>query len=190
MAATGAHDPEPAHVGRLRSEELDLARISAIRRLLWAAFGSGKEGFTEADWEHALGGLHFALESAGEVVAHASVVERELHVDDRPLRAGYVEAVATDPQRQGAGLGSRLMQEVTDHIRERFELGALRTGRHSFYARLGWLTWTGRLYVRTPDGPRRTPEEEGYVMVLPTPTSPPLDLGGSLSCDWRTGDVW
>jgi aminoglycoside 2'-N-acetyltransferase I len=130
------------------------------------------------------------LELDGEIVAHASVVERELHVDGRPLRTGYVEAVATAPERQGRGLGSLVMDDVTAYVRERFELGALGTGRVSFYERLGWLAWKGPTSVRKADGPLRTPEDDGYVLVLPTPTSPLLDLTAPISCDWRPGDVW
>jgi aminoglycoside 2'-N-acetyltransferase I len=130
------------------------------------------------------------LELDGEIVAHASVVERRLHVDGRPLRTGYVEAVATAPDRQGKGLGSVVMRDVTSYVREMFELGALGTGRVSFYERLGWLVWKGPSSVRTADGLRRTPEDDGYILVLPTLTSPPLDLTAPISCDWRPGDVW
>jgi aminoglycoside 2'-N-acetyltransferase I len=130
------------------------------------------------------------LELDGEIVAHASVVEREMHVDGRPLRTGYVEAVATAPDWQGRGLGSIVMGDVTSYVRERFDLGALGTGRPSFYERLGWLTWKGPSSVRTPDGTRRTPDDDGYILVLPTAASPPLDLTAPISCDWRSGDVW
>ena len=82
------------------------------------------------------------------------------------------------------------MREVDAWIDERFELGVLGTGRHAFYERLGWMTWRGQAFVRTPDGPRRTPDEEGFILVLRTPRTPPLDLDGSISCDWRPGDVW
>jgi aminoglycoside 2'-N-acetyltransferase I len=145
---------------------------------------------TEDDWQHALGGTHFLLETDDRIVAHAAVVEREIHVEDRPLRAGYVEAVATALDRQGAGLGSRLMADVGAYIRDRFELGVLGTGRHGFYERLGWKTWAGPLFVRTSEGPRRTPDDEGFLLVLETPASPPLDLTAPISCDWRQGDVW
>jgi aminoglycoside 2'-N-acetyltransferase I len=145
---------------------------------------------TEDDWKHALGGTHFILELDGRIVAHASVVERELRVDGRTLRTGYVEAVATTPDRQGKGLGSLLMDDVTAWIRDRFELGALGTGRHSFYERLGWRTWAGPSSVRTPNGDRQTPDDDGYILVLATPSSPALDLSAPISCDWRPGDVW
>jgi aminoglycoside 2'-N-acetyltransferase I len=79
---------------------------------------------------------------------------------------------------------------VGDLIRERFELGALGTGEHGFYTRLGWRTWLGPSSVITPDGERPTPEDDGYIMVLPTPSSPPLDLTAPIACEWRRGDVW
>ncbi len=130
------------------------------------------------------------LDVDGQIVGHASVVERELHVDGRPLRTGYVEAVAVAPNRQGKGLGSIVMTDVTAYVREHFELGALGTGRITFYERLGWRTWKGPSSVRMPGGPQRTPEDDGYILVLPTPTSPELDLAAPISCDWRPGDVW
>ena len=97
------------------------------------AFGSDEEEqFSDDDWQHALGGVHFVLELDGEIVAHAAVVAREIHVGGRALRTGYVEAVATAPERQGTGLGSIVMTDVSEYIREGFELGGLGTGRQSF----------------------------------------------------------
>jgi aminoglycoside 2'-N-acetyltransferase I len=175
----------------LRTEDLGPQEVELVRSLLWSAFGTDEdERFTEADWEHALGGTHFVLEVDGAIVAHASVVEREIHVGERALRTGYVEAVATATDRQGTGLGSRLVTSVNEHIQDAFELGVLGTGRHRFYERLGWRTWLGPSSVRTPDGPRRTPDEDGFILVLATPTSPPLDLSAPISCDFRPGDVW
>ena len=180
----------PPPVLRLTTDELTGHEIRAVRDLLWRAFPPGDEGFTETDWDHAIGGLHFVLRHDGRVAAHASVVERELEVDGRRLRTGYVEAVGTDPSRQGRGLGTRVMQEASDYIRDRFEIGALGTGRHHFYERLGWETWQGPTFVRTVDGLLPTPEDDGYILVLRTARTPSVDLGGSISCDWRTGDVW
>jgi aminoglycoside 2'-N-acetyltransferase I len=177
-------------VRRVPTGALTTAEVRAIRALLWAAFPPGDDAFTEEDWEHATGGVHFVLELDGEVLAHAAVVERELHVGGRPLRTGYVEAVATDPQRQSQGLGTRVLRDVTAYIAERFELGALGTGAHHFYERLGWRTWRGPTAVRTGDGTRRTPGEDGFVLVLPTPSSPELDVTAAISCDWRPGAVW
>ena len=176
---------------RVSSHALTSPEITAIRELMEAAFGSDEEQrFTDEDWDHAIGGVHFMLDIDGDVVTHASVVERGIEVDGRPLKTAYVEAVGTAPGRQGSGFGSLVVADVTSYIRERFELGALGTGRHPFYQRLGWRIWTGPSFVRTVDGTRRTPDEDGYILVLATPLSPTLDLAAPISCDWRPGDVW
>ena len=176
---------------RLATAQLAPSDIAGIRALMDVAFGDDEdERFTEDDWQHALGGVHFLLDLEGAIVAHGSVVPRDLYVGGRRLRAGYVEAVATEPDRQRQGLGSRLMTALNETIRNEYELGALGTGRHSFYERLGWLTWRGPSFVRTATGDVRTPDDDGYILVLPTGTSPELDLGAPIACEWRRGDVW
>ena len=179
-------------VRRLRTEELEPTDVERIRALLWAAFESDDvdERFTEDDWQHALGGVHFIGDVDGRIVTHASVVERELHVAGRPIRTGYVEAVATEPGVQGQGHGTAVMLEVNAHVAEHYELGALGTGSQGFYERLGWQVWRGRTYVRTGDGDVATPDEDGYILVLRTPSTPPIDLADPISCEWRPGDVW
>lgn len=176
----------------LATADLTPRDLAAIRALLDAAFGTGEEAFADADWQHAIGGTHFIVELDGEIVSHASVVQRTIEIDGRPLRTGYVEAVATAPGRHGEGLGSAVMTAASQHIRERFELGALGTGRHSFYERLGWETWRGPTSVRMPDGQRvRSPAEDGDVMILRTPRTPDrLDLDGPIAVDWRAEEPW
>jgi aminoglycoside 2'-N-acetyltransferase I len=67
----------------------------------------------------------------------------------------------------------------------------LGTGRHHFYERLGWVVWAGPAFVRTTDdGLRRTSDEEGDLLVLRTPTTPPIDIHAPITCEWRPGDVW
>src|SRR3954447_1427304 len=74
------------------TSQLDTATLDSARLLVRAAFSPG--GFTEQDWEHALGGMH-ALVSDGEtLVAHGSVVQRRFLHGGRSWRVGYVEAVA------------------------------------------------------------------------------------------------
>jgi aminoglycoside 2'-N-acetyltransferase I len=136
-------------VRRVTTDELRSDEIAAIRETVWAAFADDPEAFTEEDWGHALGGVHFILEENGMVVAHASVVERELHAGEHQLATGYVEAVATRKDLQGRGHGSTVMRQVGEYIDKTFPLGALDTGLNSFYERLGWVTWTGPTFVRT-----------------------------------------
>lgn len=178
-------------IRQLGSYELTDEEVVVIRGLMRDAFADDEHGgFGEDDWQHALGGVHFVLEMGGKIVCHASVVKRELHVDGEPLRTGYVEAVATAPGQRRRGYGTAVMREVATHIVERYELGALGTGSHAFYERLGWQTWRGPSYVRTSKGLQRTADEDGYILVLGTPSSPLLDLTTSISCEWRPGDVW
>lgn len=160
--------------------------LDAIKRLNEEAYG---HPFVE-DWDHARGGVHFVLEEDGEPVSHASVVERWLETGGGRLRTGYVEAVATRPDRQRRGLASRIMEAAAEHIRADYELGGLCTGENGFFERFGWETWRGPTFVRTEGGLHRTAHEDGNVMVLRTPATPAIDLGAGLCCEWRPGDVW
>lgn len=178
-------------VRQLSTDQLTAAEVARIRVLLWAAFADDEHGaFTEEDWQHSIGGTHFVLYVGGIILCHASVVERELQVDGRPLHTGYVEAVATAPDHQRRGYGSTVMRAVNGYIADNFELGALGTGSQGFYECLGWKIWRGPSFVRRPESDERTPDEDGYILVLPTPSSPGLDLSAPISCEWRPGDVW
>lgn len=178
---------------RLRSlptAALSATELAALRALMDEAFaGDEHGGFDDDDWDHALGGTHVLAEEDGRIVGHAAVVERDIRVAGRPLRTGYVEAVATAVDRQGGGIGTAVMREVATHLAG-YELGALGTGSHGFYHRLGWETWRGPSSVRSEAGEAATPEEDGYILVLRTPRSPPLDLDEPISCEWRPGDAW
>ena len=170
------------------SDELDARERTAIRALLDAAFA---RDFDDDDWAHALGGTHALVEADGAVVAHASVVPRVLDVGMQPVRAGYVEAVAVLPARQGAGLGTAVMRAIGNVVAREFELGALSSGEWRFYEAFGWERWRGPTWVRHPHGRlERSPDDDDGVMILRTPTSPPIDLFAPLTCDARRGDAW
>jgi len=172
------------------SDALRPDEVAALRELFDEAWSDDAEGFTDQDWSHAVGGVHVIAEAEGRVVAHASVVRRELHAGGHRLRTGYVEAVATRPSHQRQGLGSLVIGEVGELIDRTCRLGALATGVVGFYERLGWVAWEGPTSVRTAAGMVRTATEDGNVFVRLTPTSPELDLSAPISCDWRPGDVW
>ena len=177
-------------IKRVTSDHLRPDEVVTLREIFDVAWGDGEERFTDEDWEHALGGVHFVLEVDGDIAAHASVVERELHTNGLDLTTGYVEAVATRPSLQRRGYGSAVMAEVGEYIDRTFRLGALGTGHGAFYERLGWVAWKGPTSFHTDAGLVRTPEEDGLVFVRLTPTSPELDRSEPISCDWRPGDVW
>ena len=83
-------DPDRLRLRRLATSELTAGEVREIRALMDVAFGSEgeEERFSDDDWQHALGGVHFVLELDGEIVAHAAVVERRLFVGGLPLRTG------------------------------------------------------------------------------------------------------
>jgi aminoglycoside 2'-N-acetyltransferase I len=82
------------------------------------------------------------------------------------------------------------MAALEDVIRGAYELGALAATDDgaALYVARGWRRWEGELWALTPDGPRRTPEEDGNVFVLEAGVA--LDRGARLTCDWRDGDLW
>jgi hypothetical protein len=83
------------------------------------------------------------------------------------------------------------MEALDGVIREGYALGCLGTGEDRFYARLGWERWAGTLWVRRAGDVRdRSADEEGYVWVLRTPSSPPFTGEEPLTCEERSGDDW
>ncbi|HZJ50924.1 MAG TPA: GNAT family N-acetyltransferase [Actinomycetota bacterium] len=170
----------------MATHEFSKADLHALRELLDEAF---EGGFTDDDWDHTVGGLHVLAVENG-IVSHAAVVERLLTAADRPLRAGYVEGVATALEHRGRGHSSTVMREIGQLIQAHFELGGLSTGLPDFYARLGWELWPGPTYTSSRRGPQRTAEDDGGVMVLRTGSTQHLETTLPLMCEWRSGDVW
>ena len=170
----------------LRTAGLGAELLAEVRAVVVAAFDGD---FQETDWVNALGGHHAVVTSGGAVVAHAAVVPRTLEVGGRPVRTGYLEAVATAPEQRGRGHGTAAARAATDLVRRRDPLGALSTGLPAFYARLGWLPGEGPTAVGRGAAVERTPDDDGGVLVLPL-AEPDLDRSGLLVCDDRPGDVW
>jgi len=167
--------------------DLDAETLRVAHALLDEVF----EGeFEEHDWEHALGGIHALVHEGDELVGHASVVQRRLLHRGRALRGGYVEAVGVSAAHRRRGHGAAMMDALERVIRGAYDLGALGATDDgaALYTRRGWQRWKGPTSALTPDGVRPTPDEDGYIYVLPGDA--PLDLAGELTCDWRDGDVW
>jgi aminoglycoside 2'-N-acetyltransferase I len=176
-----------AEVCTVHTAELDRATLDAARTLLYDVFAGDME---DQDWEHALGGVHALAFEDGELVGHASVVQRRLLHGGRALRAGYVEGVGVRADRRRRGHGAAMMAALERVVRGAYELGALGATDEGavFYAGRGWQRWEGPTSALTPAGIVRTAQDDGAVYVLPV--SAPLDLAGELTCDWRDGEVW
>lgn len=174
------------HTARLiHTSDLDSETRCAARDLLAEAY----EGdFSEADWEHCLGGMHALIWSHGNLIAHAAVVQRRLLHQGRALRTGYVEAVAVDIDWRGQRLGAAVMDAAEQVIRGAYELGALSADEEvaPFYTARGWLPWVGETAALTPEGIAVYPDEGVYVL----PVGASVDRSAALVCDWRDGDPW
>jgi|tagenome__1003787_1003787.scaffolds.fasta_scaffold20890182_3 aminoglycoside 2'-N-acetyltransferase I len=183
--------PGPLHRGRsvalIHTARLDAATLAAARALLDEAFDGE---FGDADWEHALGGLHALAFEGTRLVAHRALVQRRMLHGGRALRCGYVEAVGVAADRRRQGLASAVMGELEWVIRRAYDLGGLSAtdAGSALYLSRGWQLWTGPTSALTPSGTRHTPDDDGSVHVLVRGTE--LDLSAELTCDWRDGDVW
>jgi aminoglycoside 2'-N-acetyltransferase I len=166
--------------------DLDAATLKEARALLYEVF----DDMTDHDWEHCLGGVHALVWEGGELIGHASVVQRRLLHGGRALRTGYVEGVGVRADRRGHGHGAAMMDALERVVRGAYDLGALGATDEGadFYAARGWKQWRGPTSALTPAGIERTEDEDGAIYVLPVAV--PLDLSGELTCDWRDGDAW
>ena len=169
------------------TSELEPALLVALHAMLVDVF---EGGFSEHDWEHALGGIHAIAFEDGEPVGHASVVQRRLLHGGRALRTGYVEGVGVRREARRRGHASALMEAIERVIRGAYELGALGASDAAIplYTGRGWLPWQGETYTLAPDGRVRTPEDDDSLYVLEL--ARPLDRSGEIACDWRDGAVW
>lgn len=181
------------HTARLiHTSDLDHETREGARRMVTAAFDGD---FTDDDWEHALGGMHALIFDHGVLIAHAAVVQRRILYGSSALRCGYIEAVAVREDCRRQGLGSALMDACEQVIRGAYQLGGLATSTMAqpMYRARGWTPWRGPLWVLTPGGRVRTPDDDGSVFVYPVSRAlgtTALDTTAELTCDWRLGDVW
>lgn len=161
--------------------------LRAARALLDDVFAGE---MTDADWEHALGGIHAFAWEEDVLIGHASVIQRRLWLGGRALRTGYVEGVGVRADRRGRGVGGALMDALEPVIRGAYELGALGSTDMAmgFYAARGWQLWQGPSSALTPRGIERTPGDDGGIYVLPV--SVELDPTAQITADWRDADVW
>lgn len=169
-----------AHTGQLPAPVL-----AEARELLDRVFDGE---LTAHDWEHCLGGLHALVRDGGELVAHAALVQRRLLHAGQTLRAGYVEGVGVRRDRRRQGLGGAVMSPLEQLAGRAYDVAALASTDEglAFYAGRGWQRWRGPTSALTPAGVVATPDADDCVFVL----GGGLDPTGTLTCDWREGDLW
>jgi aminoglycoside 2'-N-acetyltransferase I len=172
----------------LESDQVDAPTRAGLRTLWARAFG---DRFTDLDADHAFGGVHVVTRAGDRLVGHASAVPRRVRFGDGPWgTVGYVEAVATDPERQGEGIGRRTMETLHREIAARWPVAMLSTGRATgFYESLGWERWRGLSYTWTASGVVRDGDHGGLMVLRPDASLVP-DLSVDVTCEDRPGDAW
>ena len=69
--------------------------------------------YTDADWEHSLGGMHALIWVHGALIAHGAVVQRQHPAPRRrPFAAAIVESVAVREDWRGQGLAGAVMDAL------------------------------------------------------------------------------
>lgn len=172
----------------MQSDRVDDTTRVALRTLWARAFG---DRFSDDDADHAYGGVHVLVGENGRILAHASAVPRRVRFGNERWRGiGYVEAVVTDPDHQGRGIGRHAMLALHQEISSRWPVAMLSTGRATgFYQRLGWERWQGLSFTRTADGV--VPDgEHGGLMILRLDQAAVPDLTVDVTCEDRAGDAW
>jgi len=166
--------------------DLDGDTKLAIRALMDAVFGA----VSDDTFDNVLGGMHALVFEDGELIGHASVVQRRMLHGGRALRTGYIEGVAVRSDRRRRGHADAMMAALERIVRSGYDLGALGASQDGarLYTSRGWQLWRGVSSVLSPEGIRRTPGKDGILYVLPVRT--PVDVTGELTCDYRPGSVW
>ncbi|MER5891270.1 GNAT family N-acetyltransferase [Streptomyces sp. NPDC001941] len=170
------------------THELSPAALAEFRALLDAAF----EGdFSDADWDHGLGGIHAWVTDGRGVAAHGSVIMRRASHAGRSYRVGYVEAVAVRADRRRQGLGVRVMERLHEVVDGAYDFGALSASDAGagLYRSLGWRAWPGRIEAYGPGGVEHLADEEGTTYLRPAAGRALPDPAAALQFDWRDGDV-
>jgi aminoglycoside 2'-N-acetyltransferase I len=185
---TRAESVSRVHTARLiHTADLDNETRDDARRMVMEAFAGD---FSDADWEHTLGGMHALIFDHGALIAHAAVVQRRMLYGDTALRCGYLEGIAVREDRRGQGLARALLDACEQVLRGAYQLGALSSSDSArpIYLARGWLPWQGTTSVLAPDGVTRTPDDDNALMVYPVNIE--IDTTAEITCDWRDGDVW
>jgi aminoglycoside 2'-N-acetyltransferase I len=177
-------DTNVTELRTLHTADLDAGMRSQLRDLMDAAF----DGVSHDTYQNVLGGIHALVIENGELIAHASVVQRRMLHGGLALRTGYIEGVAVRADRRRRGHGDAMMAVLERFVRSGYQLGALgaSTEGSRLYASRGWQLWRGQISAMTPGGIRPTPGATVYVL----PVSVPVDVSAELTCDWRPASLW
>ncbi len=140
----------------------------------------------------------WVAEEGGRLVSCVQIFPRPLRLGEGVVSLGGIGSVFTHPEHRGGGIASAVLARAEDAMRERgMALGLLFTGRLTFYAQFGWVSWpmANALYIRESDAPAAN----GAVRVEPFEQAEHLDAVRDLHAAYsaarpgtvmRDADTW
>lgn len=173
----------------MHTEVVRTARVNGeLGALAHAVYGPPQQRddpFAPIDWDMPEISVVVRRDGRNDLLAHAGVLVRECLHNGEPVRIGGLLEVKTHPDVRGHRLGKAVVQRATDLLRDDpaldFALLVCLEDLLAYYEPLGWIEFTGDLWVEQPDGPLRF-NEISRVMVLPAgshaPTDGVIDLQG------------
>ena len=113
---------------------------SAVRALVTAAFGPDKDtaDFVEAVRAQAEVCLGEVAVAEGVIVGHAQWCAAPLIVDGTPVKAAYLSCLSVQPVLQRRGVGSRLVRDGLQRLKDRGYGAATLLGDPAYYGRFGF----------------------------------------------------
>jgi len=177
-------------ISTFRTDELSSETRGGILELCSLAFGSP---FDELFDFVGPSGVHVMLnDDSGDLSSHCVVTERTFWIGEHgPMRAGYIDAVATRPTKQGLGYGRAVMAESCLVCKSMgMDIMGLSTFIPEWYGSMGWKEWNGELGLRNGSDISQTSDLDGVVMVYGLAESYTLDLSQRLIASWRPNGGW
>ncbi len=143
----------------------DIAAIRAVTKAAFAPMPYSSQTEAEiVDGLRAADAVRLSLVAVAEGTVVGHVVFSDVMIDGR--EGGWVGLgpVSVRPDRQKAGIGSRLIEEGLERMRAQGAAGCLLVGDPGYYGRFGFRTVSGLTYEGVPDE---------YVLALPFAGAPP-----------------
>lgn len=129
----------------LRPEtDADAAAITALVAAAFAEQGADTARFVRAVRQKAEVCLAEVAVAGGVIVGHAQWCAAPVRVDGWPVKAAYLACLSVDPERQGQGVGARLVENGLAILREQGFQAASLLGDPSYYGRFGFSSRLGQ----------------------------------------------
>ena len=116
-----------------------------------------------------LDSVHFLHREGGVLAGHVALFEQQfVFGGTERVSGGYIEDVATEPARRGAGIATGLLTEAVKHARAAgMEILGLGTSIPEFYGRIAWRRWEGTASHENPDGSEAADAGEMVLALSP-----------------------